>query len=145
MQVDTFTDISAEQMLDNINKNILNICKTYEYTTNEIIKENVKHVLDIVINCSDKFEIYDKLKQRNLHSIAFRVIESKIIRIFSISGTESIEYVDKFVQPTDIRDRNEIAAIVKPTDTKVTEDIPIKPIRVHLFWMLTYKLGFSIN
>ncbi len=95
-------------MLDNITKNILNISKTYEYTTNEIIKENVKHVLDIVVNCSDKFEIYDKLKQRNLHSIAFRVIETKIIRIFSISGAESVEYIEKPTQP----------AAGKPADLK---------------------------
>jgi len=98
VKIDAFKDISADQMLENLNKNILNICKTYEYTTNDIIKENVKHVLDIVVNCSDKFDIYDKLKQKNLHSIAFRVIETKIIRIFSISGTESVEYIDSIAQ-----------------------------------------------
>jgi len=116
-------------MLENINKNILNICKTYEYTTNDIIKENVRHVLDIVVNCSDKFEIYDKLKKRNLHSIAFRVIETKIIRIFSISGTESVEYIDKakVVRPIVIKVIDEEKVLESGANKVIGEENSINP------------------
>jgi hypothetical protein len=115
-------------MLDNINRNILNISKTYEYTTNEIIKENVKHVLDIVVNCSDKFEIYDQLKKRNLHSIAFRVIETKIIRIFSISGSESVEYAEKITEQraTEIQNK-EIKHWKRHQDMQKEEDTKLNP------------------
>ena len=86
-------DVDIHSMIDHVNANILQISKSSEYAVSQIIRENVKYVLCALVECTNKFQIFKKLKDQNLHSIAFRNVGSKIVRVFSAAGAESVEIV----------------------------------------------------
>ena len=80
-------------MLDFISINILRITQSPEYAVSNIIQENVSYVLSQVGSCANKYQLFQKLTARNLQSIAIRQVGTKLVRVFSASGSESIEIV----------------------------------------------------
>jgi hypothetical protein len=96
---ETCLDLSKDQILENISANLANIRQSQEYVCSKIIKNNVKFVESIVsAEDQDKYDIFQKLKELNLHSIALRNVGVKIVRIFSAQGSECVEIITPAVR-----------------------------------------------